>query len=162
MPARGAISGGMPACACLAFVLHRIAHRQVAGEALWGSAAVGGRGCVMFKIKRAYESPARNDGFRVLVERLWPRGVRKDEVALDAWLKEVAPSPELRKWFSHDPAKWDAFRKRYWSELKHHPDAVGVLKQKSRAGTVTLVYGSRDEQHNAAVALRDFLEHRGD
>lgn len=114
----------------------------------------------MLKVKRAYESPTRGDGFRVLIERLWPRGVRKDDAALDAWLKELAPSPELRKWFGHDPAKWDAFRQRYWSELKRHPDAVDTLKQRSRAGTVTLVYGSRDQQHNAAVALRDFLEHR--
>jgi uncharacterized protein YeaO (DUF488 family) len=114
----------------------------------------------MLKVKRAYESPTQGDGFRVLVERLWPRGVRKDEAALDAWLKDVAPSAELRKWFSHDPARWDAFRRRYWSELKRHPDAVGVLKGKSRAGTVTLVYGSHDQQHNAAVALREFLERR--
>jgi uncharacterized protein YeaO (DUF488 family) len=112
----------------------------------------------MLKIKRAYETPAKDDGFRVLVERLWPRGVRKEQAALDAWFKDVAPSPELRTWFGHDPAKWQTFRRRYWSELRHHPDAVALLKRKSREGPVTLVYGTHDQRHNAAVALRDYLE----
>jgi uncharacterized protein YeaO (DUF488 family) len=112
----------------------------------------------MLKIKRAYESPAKADGFRVLVERLWPRGVTKDRAALDAWLKDIAPSPELRTWFAHDPEKWQAFRRRYWSELKSHPDALNLLQRKSREGPVTLVSGARDERHNAAVALRDYLK----
>ncbi len=113
----------------------------------------------MFKTKRAYETPEPADGFRVLVERLWPRGVSKDEAALDLWLKDVAPSPELRKWFGHDPAKWGEFRRRYSKELRHHPDAVNLLEERAAKGPVTLVYGSRDQEHNAAVALRDFLEH---
>ena len=112
----------------------------------------------MFKTKRAYEAPAREDGLRVLVERLWPRGVRKERAALDLWLKDVAPSPELRKWFGHDPAKWDEFRRRYWSELKRRPDGVRTLREHSRQGAVTLVYGSRDEEHNAARALQEYLE----
>jgi uncharacterized protein YeaO (DUF488 family) len=112
----------------------------------------------MFKLKRAYEKPAREDGFRVLVERLWPRGLKKGEVALDLWLKEISPSPELRRWFSHDPQKWDEFCRRYEAELKGKDEEVRLLKEKGRGGTVTLVYGSRDEEHNAAVALKIFLE----
>jgi uncharacterized protein YeaO (DUF488 family) len=112
----------------------------------------------MFKTKRAYEAPESADGFRVLVERLWPRGVSKSEAALDLWLKDVAPSPGLRKWFGHDPAKWGEFRRRYSSELRHHPEAVHLLEEKAAKGPVTLVYGSRDQEHNSAVALRDFLD----
>ncbi len=112
----------------------------------------------MFKLKRAYDSPAPNDGFRVLVERLWPRGVSKTQAALDLWLKDVGPSTELRKWFGHDPAKWPEFRKRYYRELKTHPDLLQTLRDRSAAGPVTLVYGSRDQQHNAAVALKEYLE----
>jgi uncharacterized protein YeaO (DUF488 family) len=112
----------------------------------------------MIRLKRAYEEPAPEDGCRVLVERLWPRGVRQAEAALDLWLKEIAPSPELRQWFSHDPQKWDEFRRRYWAELEKKPEAVEVLHGKIKKGAVTLVYGSRDEKHNAAVALKQFLE----
>jgi uncharacterized protein YeaO (DUF488 family) len=111
-----------------------------------------------FTLKRAYEPPAPADGFRVLVERLWPRGLKKADAAVDLWLKEIAPSPELRRWFSHDPVKWEEFCRRYWAELKGHPDAVNLLKEKLGQGRVTLVYGSKDEEHNAAVALRKFLE----
>ncbi len=113
----------------------------------------------MFKTKRAYETPEPADGFRVLVERLWPRGVTKQKAALDLWLKDVAPSPELRTWFGHDPAKWSEFRRRYASALRHHPDAVHLLEEKAAKGPVTLVYGSRDQEHNAAIALKGFLEH---
>jgi uncharacterized protein YeaO (DUF488 family) len=109
-------------------------------------------------LKRAYESPSPDDGFRVLVERLWPRGLKKADVALDLWLKEVAPSPELRQWFGHDPAKWEEFCRRYWAELAARSDAIKVLKDKLQQGKVTLVYGSKDEEHNAAVALKKFLE----
>ena len=112
----------------------------------------------MLNLKRAYDKPDKQDGFRVLVERLWPRGLKKEAVPLDLWLKDVAPSPELRRWFGHDPARWEEFRRRYWSELMERPAAVQALREKLRQGPVTLVYGSRDQQHNAAVALKAFLE----
>jgi uncharacterized protein YeaO (DUF488 family) len=109
-------------------------------------------------LKRAYEPPSPEDGFRVLVERLWPRGLKKADAALDLWLKEIAPSMELRQWFAHDPAKWEEFCRRYQAELSDRPDAVKLLKEKLHQGKVTLVYGSKDETHNAAVALKQFLE----
>ena len=112
----------------------------------------------MIKLKRAYEKPSRDDGSRILVERLWPRGLTRERAAVDLWLKEVAPSPELRKWFGHDPAKWEQFQKRYWKELQEKKEAVQQLKQKSKQGTVTLVYAARDEEHNGALALKQFLE----
>jgi len=112
----------------------------------------------MFRLKRAYEGAAKDDGFRVLVERLWPRGVTRAKAKLDLWLKEVAPSPALRQWFSHDPAKWNEFRRRYRAELEANPDTLRLLRDKSKAGVVTLVYGSRDEHHNAALALKEILE----
>ena len=108
----------------------------------------------MFKLKRVYEEPSPEDGFRVLVERLWPRGVSKERAELDLWLKDVAPSPELRKWFSHDPAKWEAFQERYVAELKEDKEALHLLKQNAREGTVTLVYASHDEEHNGALVLK--------
>ncbi len=114
----------------------------------------------MIKLKRAYEPAAAADGFRVLVERLWPRGVSKTQAALDLWLKEVAPSPGLRQWFSHDPDKWQEFCRRYWAELADRGDAVRLLKAQAGAGDLTLVYGSKDEEHNAAVALKLYLEGR--
>jgi uncharacterized protein YeaO (DUF488 family) len=116
----------------------------------------------MLKLKRAYAAPAPEDGFRVLVERLWPRGVTKEAAALDLWLKDVAPTPELRRWFSHDPEKWDEFCRRYWAELQSREAAVNLLLAKSREGAVTLVFGSKDEVHNAAAALKMFLTARGD
>ena len=112
----------------------------------------------MINLKRAYVQPAPEDGFRVLVERLWPRGLKKEAVALDLWLQDIAPSPELRRWFGHDPARWEEFCRRYWAELAGRPAAVKLLREKVREGHVTLVYGSRDQEHNAAVALRKFLE----
>jgi uncharacterized protein YeaO (DUF488 family) len=114
----------------------------------------------MIRLKRAYETPSRDDGFRVLVERLWPRGVSKEEAALDLWLKDVAPSTELRKWFGHDPAKWKEFQRRYRAELKDKKDALKLLREKNREGTVTLVYGARDEEHNGALVLKKVLESR--
>ncbi len=111
----------------------------------------------MIKLKRAYEKPSRADGERVLVERLWPRGLSKERAALDLWLKEAAPSPNLRQWFGHDPARWVQFQKRYWRELEGK-EAVRLLRQKGKAGTVTLVYAARDEEHNGALALKRFLE----
>jgi len=98
----------------------------------------------MIRLKRAYEEPSRNDGFRILVERLWPRGVTKEKAALDLWLKDVAPTPELRKWFGHDPAKWKQFEQRYWKELDARTAAVALLRQKIKRGTVTLVYATRN------------------
>jgi uncharacterized protein YeaO (DUF488 family) len=112
----------------------------------------------MIKLKRVYEPPAKNDGYRVLVERLWPRAVSKERAAVDLWLKDVAPSTELRKWFGHDPAKWPEFQKRYRSELKDKKDGLDLLRQKSREGTVTLVYAARDEEHNNAQVLKDLLK----
>ena len=112
----------------------------------------------MLNVKRAYDPPSTGDGFRVLIERLWPRGVSKPKARLDLWLKDVAPSPGLRKWFGHDPAKWKEFRRRYWAELERNPQAVQMLRDRARRGTVTLVYGSKDTEHNAAVALKEYLE----
>jgi uncharacterized protein YeaO (DUF488 family) len=112
----------------------------------------------MLKLKRVYLQPAPEDGLRVLVERLWPRGCTKEKAALDVWLKEVAPSPELRRWFGHDPARWEEFCRRYWQELAGKPKETDFLRQESRAGPVTLVYAARDEEHNAALALKQFLE----
>jgi uncharacterized protein YeaO (DUF488 family) len=114
----------------------------------------------MFKLKRAYEDPSKNDGFRVLVERLWPRGLTKERAALDLWLKDVAPSPELRKWYAHDVEKWAAFRKRYMAELEGKPDDVALLLSKSKEGTVTLVYAAKDPEHNSALVLNEYLERR--
>jgi uncharacterized protein YeaO (DUF488 family) len=111
-------------------------------------------------LKRAYEPPRPEDGQRFLVERLWPRGVRKSELRLDGWLKEVAPSPELRRWFSHDPEKWPVFKRRYFDELRAHEQALTPLREAAGRGPVTLVYGARDTEHNAAVALREYLVRR--
>ncbi len=112
----------------------------------------------MIKVKRAYRPPKADDGFRVLVERLWPRGLSKSDVALNLWLKEVAPSPGLRKWFGHDPKKWEEFCRRYWAELADRQEEVRLLQEKTGEGDLTLVYGARDEEHNAAVALKLYLE----
>jgi len=114
----------------------------------------------MIKLKRVYLPPAQEDGLRVLVERLWPRGCTKDQAALDVWLKEVAPSPELRRWFGHDPAKWEEFCRRYRQELAAKKKETDFLRQESREGAVTLVYAARDEEHNAALALKQFLEEK--
>lgn len=112
----------------------------------------------MIQLKRVYDPAAKNDGTRFLVERLWPRGLKKDAVQVEAWLKDVAPSTELRQWFSHDPAKWPEFRRRYFAELKAHPQAWQPLLATARRGRVTLVYSSHDTEHNNAVALKEFLE----
>jgi uncharacterized protein YeaO (DUF488 family) len=114
----------------------------------------------VIRLKRAYDSPAPSDGERILVERLWPRGVTKARAAIDLWLKDVAPSTELRKWFAHDPAKWKQFEQRYRKELQSQKEAVDLLRRKSRQGTLTLVYAAKDEQHNAALALKAFLERK--
>jgi len=108
-------------------------------------------------LSRVYDHEPRGDGRVFLVERLWPRGVRKDALKLDGWLRDVAPSHELRKWFSHDPALWEEFRRRYFAELDAHPQSWQPLVQAAAGGTVTLLYSSRDQEHNNAVALRDYL-----
>jgi uncharacterized protein YeaO (DUF488 family) len=110
------------------------------------------------RLKRAYETPAVGDGARVLVDRLWPRGLARERVQLDAWLKEIAPSTELRKWFGHDPKRWPEFKRRYFEELDGRDQALQELLSMVRAGHVTLLYGARDEQHNHALALREYLE----
>jgi len=112
----------------------------------------------MIKLKRAYETPSKDDGFRILVERLWPRGVSKVKAAIDLWLKDVAPSADLRKWYGHDPKKWPEFRKRYWAELKQAGDAIKLLKEKQHAGQVTFVFAAADLERNSALALKAFLE----
>ena len=112
----------------------------------------------MIRLKRAYDSASKDDGIRFLVERLWPRGVKKDALRLDAWLKDVAPSTELRKWFSHDPTKWVGFQRRYSAELKEKPESVKPIIEAARRGRVTLVYSSHDTEHNNAVALKAYLE----
>ncbi|HTM87121.1 MAG TPA: DUF488 domain-containing protein [Terriglobales bacterium] len=114
----------------------------------------------MIQLKRVYDAAARKDGARYLVERLWPRGVKKESLQAEAWLKEVAPSAGLRKWFSHDPAKWPEFRRRYFEELKANPQAWQPLVAAARRGRLTLVYSSHDTEHNNAVALKEFLEQR--
>jgi len=108
-------------------------------------------------LKRAYEPPTRVDGKRILVDRLWPRGLAKAKGRIDLWLKDVAPSTELRQWFGHDPAKWPEFKKRYRAELKNNP-ALSELQALSRQGDVTLVYAARDQLHNEAVVLKQILE----
>jgi uncharacterized protein YeaO (DUF488 family) len=109
------------------------------------------------RIKRVYEKPDKKDGIRILVDRLWPRGLTKEKAAVVLWLKEVAPSTELRKWFGHDPAKWKEFQKRYQHELKNNKEQVEVLKDQAKKGVVTLVYGARDEEHNEALVLKEWL-----
>ncbi len=107
------------------------------------------------RIKRVYEKPRKDDGRRILVDRVWPRGLKKEQASVDLWLKEIAPSTQLRKWFAHDPEKWNEFRKRYSAELQENREAVGLLKQELKKGAVTLLYSARDEAHNQAVVIRE-------
>ena len=109
------------------------------------------------KLKRAYERPAAADGVRILIDRLWPRGVRKADAAIDQWVKDVAPSTALRKWFGHDPARWQEFRRRYVEELRHHPEQLARLRALAKQGPITLVFAAHDERHNDAVVLRGLL-----
>lgn len=109
------------------------------------------------RLKRAYLPAAANDGTRILVDRLWPRGVRKSDAAIDVWIKSIAPSTALRKWFGHDPARWPEFRRRYAAELRDHPDELAELRARARRRTVTLVFAAHDELHNDAVVLRNVL-----
>jgi uncharacterized protein YeaO (DUF488 family) len=112
----------------------------------------------MIQLKRVHEKSSRKDGVRILVDRLWPRGLTKRRAAVKLWLKDVAPSTELRKWFGHAPAKWSQFQSRYRKELREKKDALKLLKQKSEGHAVTLVYGARDEEHNEALVLKMILE----
>ena len=115
----------------------------------------------MIQLKRAYEKPSKDDGMRILVERLWPRGLTKERAAVDLWVKDLAPSPELRKWFGHEPAKWEEFQVRYRKELAGKKDAMKLLKEKCAGKTITFVYGARDEEHNSAMILKSVIEGRG-
>lgn len=112
----------------------------------------------MIRLKRVYEAAENSDGTRLLVERLWPRGIKKEALRIESWVKDAAPSTELRKWFSHDPAKWEEFRKRYFAELRANPEGWEKIAEAARKGTVTLIYSSHNAEHNNAVALRDFLD----
>ncbi len=113
----------------------------------------------MIRIKRAYPPADEDDGFRILVDRLWPRGISKERAKLDLWLKDVAPSNELRKWFAHDPERWTEFQAKYREELKDKKDILNEIKDKEKEeSTITLVYAAKDEDHNNAVVLRDLLK----
>lgn len=114
----------------------------------------------MIKLKRVYESMGNDDGKKFLVERLWPRGVKKTALANAVWLKDVAPSTELRKWFAHDPKKWEEFQRRYRVELNEHQPVLESILEAARRGTVTLLYSSHDTEHNNAVVLRDYLQRK--
>lgn len=115
----------------------------------------------MIRLKRIYEKPAADDGYRVLVDRLWPRGIKKENAAIDLWIKEIAPSNELRKWFGHDPARWTEFEERYRTELDGNPEQTTLIRKKIKdEGTVTLLFAARDEDHNNAVVLRDYLRRK--
>ena len=114
------------------------------------------------RLKRAYESPAASDGTRILVDRLWPRGVKKEDAAIDQWCKDIAPSTGLRKWFGHDPARWKEFQRRYAAEIRNQSEQLAKLRLQARRGPITLVFSAHDEEHNDAVVLRDVLLGRVD
>lgn len=119
---------------------------------------MSGKRDLMIHLKRAYDEPSQNDGVRILVERLWPRGVAKEKAAIDVWLKDIAPSTELRKWYNHDPEKWKDFQKKYRAELKEKGDVLSLLRHRMEEGTVTFVYAAKDEERNSAVVLKAYLE----
>ena len=110
------------------------------------------------QLKRAYHAASQRDGYRLLVDRIWPRGLAKEEARIDDWMKEIAPSTALRKWFGHEPSKWEEFRRRYFAELSDRPELVNTLLEIARSRPLTLVYSAKDEEHNNAVALREYLE----
>jgi uncharacterized protein YeaO (DUF488 family) len=112
----------------------------------------------LLKTKRAYEPAEPGDGVRFLVDRLWPRGIKKEKLEMNAWLKDVAPSPALRKWFTHDPARWQEFQQRYRAELESNPEAWQPILEAAKQGDVTLLYSARDTEHNSAVLLKAFVE----
>jgi uncharacterized protein YeaO (DUF488 family) len=114
----------------------------------------------MIRLKRVYLPQSPDDGVRILVDRLWPRGLTRQRAAIDLWLKDIAPSTDLRKWFAHDPAKWPEFQKRYRAELRKNPAPLNTLRQKARAGPITLLFAAKDEQHNEAVVLKALLQRK--
>ncbi len=109
------------------------------------------------QIKRVYDAPERTDGCRMLVDRMWPRGVSKEKAKIDLWLRDIAPGNELRKWFSHDPEKWSEFRGKYFEQLKEKKDLIDLIRTKTKEGTVTLLYAAKNEKYNNAVCLREFI-----
>jgi len=111
----------------------------------------------MIKIKRVYEKPESEDGIRILVDRLWPRGLTKEKASIDLWLKDIAPSTQLRKWFNHDPEKWNEFKKRYLAELHENKKSVAMLKGQLTNGIVTLIFGAKDEEHNEELVLKELF-----
>lgn len=121
-------------------------------------ATASAHSCADIQVRRIYEAPSPEDGARVLVDRLWPRGVSKERAALDLWLKDIAPSTELRQWFGHEPARWTGFRERYRAELEANPACVAQLETLARKGRLTLLFGARDTEHNEAVVLADYLQ----
>ena len=110
------------------------------------------------RIKRVYDAPSASDGQRILIDRLWPRGLSKERAKVDLWLKAIAPSTPLRQWFGHDPGKWPEFKKRYRDELNHNSEAVAQLKEQMAKGKVTLLYSAKDKEHNDAVVLQEYVE----
>ncbi len=113
---------------------------------------------MMLKIKRVYDPPAQADGKRILIDRLWPRGLKKEDARIDEWMKEIAPSNELRQWFSHDPEKWVEFKRKFFKELDRQRTSVETIVGLSKKGTVTLLFGSKEERYNNAVALKEYIE----
>ncbi len=111
-------------------------------------------------LKRVYEETSKADGYRILVDRIWPRGIKKSEANIDLWLKEIAPSNELRKWFDHDPNKWIQFRAKYNKELKNKDEELNIIKQRLKKSTVTLLFGAKDKEHNQAIVLLKFIQKR--
>ena len=112
----------------------------------------------MIKTRRIYDKPEADDGFRILVDRIWPRGLKKNDVKIDLWQKDIAPSNAIRKWFNHDQRKWDKFKSNYYEELKHKQELVKILLEKAEKGTITLFYSSKEEKYNNAIALKEFLQ----
>ena len=112
------------------------------------------------KLKRVYEEPSADDGVRILVERLWPRGLSKEKASVDLWAKDAAPSTELRKWFNHDPSKWEEFKTRYFAELDRNPDALEDIREMLDKGTITFVFASKEETYNNSAALREYIQSR--
>lgn len=112
------------------------------------------------KIKRVYEPKTKDDGYRILVDRVWPRGLTKEKASIDLWLKEIAPSTTLRQWFKHDPKKWLEFKKLYFKELSSKKDLIVIIKEKAKQDSITLLYGTKDEEHNNAIALHEFLKNK--
>jgi len=140
-------------------IVQLFASRIVVEIACGGPRGLGaGRCSLRVEIKRVYEDAGRADGTRILVDRLWPRGLSRERARVDLWLKDIAPSTALRKWFSHDPSKWTEFQARYRQELKSEVDLLDVLKKKAAEGQITLLYGAKDEVHNEAVVLQSLLE----